>query len=97
MEMIHQRHRSLVSQCLSEGHLPVCLGGGNDQSWPNGAAWIEHWRQCSRDSTCRFGVINVDAHLDVRPLCSEGGHSGSPFRQLIEFSRPEEASYFLNY
>jgi formiminoglutamase len=26
----------------------------------------------------------VDAHLDVRPLVAEQGHSGSPFRQAME-------------
>lgn len=34
-----------------------------------------------------IGVINIDAHLDVRPLKGDQGdlpHSGSPFRQLLE-------------
>jgi formiminoglutamase len=32
----------------------------------------------------RLPIINIDAHLDVRPLTAEGGHSGSPFRQAME-------------
>ena len=30
------------------------------------------------------GVINIDAHLDVRPTLDGRGHSGSPFRQALE-------------
>jgi formiminoglutamase len=32
-------------------------------------------------------VINIDAHLDVRPLRDGQAHSGSPFRLLIEDAR----------
>ncbi len=34
-----------------------------------------------------MGVINIDAHLDVRPLAEGRPHSGSSFRQLLEDSR----------
>jgi formiminoglutamase len=33
------------------------------------------------------GVINIDAHLDVRPLKEGKAHSGSPFRLLLETSK----------
>jgi arginase family enzyme len=35
----------------------------------------------------KVGIINIDAHLDVRPPLGERGelgHSGSPFRQALE-------------
>jgi formiminoglutamase len=32
----------------------------------------------------QIGVINIDAHFDVRPLKNGLAHSGSPFRQLLE-------------
>src|SRR5262249_42292067 len=32
------------------------------------------------------GIINLDAHLDVRPTLDGSGHSGSPFRQAMEFA-----------
>lgn len=31
-----------------------------------------------------ISVVNIDAHLDVRPLKDEKAHSGSPFRLLLE-------------
>jgi hypothetical protein len=35
-------------------------------------------------STDTLGVINIDAHLDVRPKKDNLVHSGSPFRLLLE-------------
>lgn len=32
----------------------------------------------------RLGVINLDAHFDVRPLKLGQAHSGSPFRLMLE-------------
>lgn len=32
-------------------------------------------------------MVNIDAHLDVRPLKEGKTHSGSPFRQLLEDGR----------
>lgn len=32
----------------------------------------------------QVGVINIDAHLDVRPQKHGKEHSGSPFRRLLE-------------
>ncbi len=34
-----------------------------------------------------IGVVNIDAHLDVRPLKDGRVHSGSPFRCLLEDKR----------
>ena len=73
---INLKHR--VKELLQEGYLPIIIGGGNDQSFPNARALIE-----TRHSG-RIGVINIDAHLDARPLIDGKAHSGSPFRQLLE-------------
>ncbi|PRP81069.1 putative arginase, partial [Planoprotostelium fungivorum] len=81
LEEAHSRLRARVSNLLSiKGVVPFVVGGGNDQSFPNGSALIE---SCEGQSV---GVINIDAHLDVRPLKEGKTHSGSPFRQLMEES-----------
>lgn len=53
------------------------IGGSNDQSYPNVRALMEAYPNQS------IGVINIDAHFDVRPLKDGKAHSGSPFRQMI--------------
>ena len=45
------------------------------------------------EKSVKIGVINIDAHFDVRPLLDgKKAHSGSPFRQLLEDG---EFFYFL--
>lgn len=70
-----------VSNALSEGYIPIVIGGGNDQSYPNASALLDHYQNKP------IGVVNIDAHLDVRPLIDGQRHSGCPFRMLIEDER----------
>ena len=77
--------RQKVSQALSNGFIPFVIGGSNDQSYANACALLEHFPDTG------LGVVNLDAHLDVRPQKAGLEHSGSPFRQLLEdqrFCRP---------
>ena len=83
LEEAHQQLEERVTQLIKNGKIPFVVGGGNDQSYPNASALLNNV-----DSHKSIFVINIDAHLDVRPL-KEGNkpHSGSPFRQLIEDQR----------
>ena len=80
LEEAHRRLEERCSTLIRQGKVPFVVGGGNDQSYPNALALLKNLPE--QRSMC---VINIDAHLDVRPL-KEGNkaHSGSPFRQLIE-------------
>jgi formiminoglutamase len=66
----------VVAAVLTAGGVPVVLGGGHETAYGHylgyaRAGWV-------------VGVINLDAHLDVRPYAPGQGHSGSPFRQALE-------------
>jgi formiminoglutamase len=81
---LDQSHTALTQQTASiiqKGGIPFVVGGGNDQSYPNARALLD-----SKPDTS-VGVINIDAHLDVRPLKDGQAHSGSPFRLLLEDPR----------
>ncbi|CAL8105718.1 unnamed protein product [Calicophoron daubneyi] len=104
LELVHTELRGLVLSSLQSGLIPICLGGGNDQSWANGAGWLDYWqaKQPGQKLSNKFCVINVDAHLDVRPLLkSEGSeglaHSGSPFRQLVEYAKDKFNLHLIEY
>ena len=47
----------------SKGAIPFVIGGGNDQSYPNARGMMN-----TLDDSASVLVVNVDAHLDVRPL-----------------------------
>ena len=81
LEETHVNMVNRVKELLNEGYLPILVGGGNDQSFPNACALMESV------GTGRIGVVNIDAHLDARPLVDGKAHSGSPFRQLLEHEK----------
>lgn len=70
--------RDTIYTCLQENHLPVILGGGHDAAYPHFLGIQKHIETTGQT----VGIINFDAHFDLRPLIDEKGHSGSPFLQI---------------
>ena len=70
--------RDTIYTCLQENHLPVILGGGHDAAYPHFLGIQKHIETTGQT----FGIINFDAHFDLRPLIDGKGHSGSPFFQI---------------
>lgn len=68
-----------VTRLLKNGATVLGLGGGHDIAW---ASWqgLHHARPSDR-----IGIINLDAHLDLRS-CIEVTSSGTPFRQISEYA-----------
>jgi formiminoglutamase len=64
-----------VAGVLRAGAVPVVLGGGHETAFGHFLGYA--------GAGIEVGIVNVDAHLDVRPY-PDGGHSGSPFRQALE-------------
>lgn len=77
LEDIHEAQHAVLSAILAEGWIPIVIGGGHDCAWPMARALNTNGK--------RYGVINVDAHADVRDY-NDGPHSGSSFRQMLEAS-----------
>ena len=66
----------VVGAVLRKGAIPVVLGGGHETAYGHYLGYVAAGGEVA--------VVNVDAHLDVRPLIDGKGHSGSPFRQMME-------------
>lgn len=66
----------VVAGVLNAGAVPVVLGGGHETVYGVYLGYV-----AARQAV---GIINIDAHLDVRPTFGGKGHSGSPFRQALE-------------
>jgi len=81
LEEAHRNLSARVAAVLERGGIPFVVGGGNDQSYANASALI------GQPGQRPVGVVNIDAHLDVRPLAEGRPHSGSPFRLLLEDER----------
>lgn len=64
-----------VATSIRAGHRPIVLGGGHEVAWGT-------WQGVAEASSRLVGVINLDAHLDVR--AGDRATSGTPFRQIGE-------------
>lgn len=66
----------IVCEVLRKGAIPIVLGGGHETAYGHYLGYVQ--------AGWPAGIINIDAHLDVRPLVDGKGHSGSPFFQALE-------------
>ncbi|WP_346837998.1 formimidoylglutamase [Microbulbifer sp. SAOS-129_SWC] len=70
-----------ITELLDGGHFPLVLGGGHEIAYGSYQGIARWMRELHRDKT--LGVINFDAHLDLR-VPSPQGSSGTPFYQISE-------------
>ena len=66
----------IIAAVLQSAAIPIVLGGGHEAAYGHFLGYAAEQRM--------VGILNIDAHLDVRPLVDGKGHSGSPFRQALE-------------
>lgn len=76
MEDSQEALGEVVGGLLAAGAVPIVLGGGHETAYGHFLGYAA--------AAVRVGVINLDAHLDVRPLEDGTGHSGTPFRQMLD-------------
>jgi len=83
LETAQLAYADALAQLLTHGHLPIGLGGGHEIAW---AAYQGLARARGNDARLeRLGIVNFDAHLDLRRPASPGrGTSGTPFLQIAE-------------
>ena len=72
----HERLTAAASAVLKVGGVPLVVGGGNDASF----ASVRALHQLGG----HVGVVNIDAHFDVREVIENRLHSGTPYRRVLE-------------
>ena len=84
-----------VGGLLDAGHFPIVLGGGHEMAYGTFCGMEQHLGAIheASESSPRIGIINLDAHFDLR--LSQSGNSGTPFRQIAE--RCAERQWTFNY
>jgi formiminoglutamase len=80
MESAHEMLSKAITGILREKAFPIILGGGHDLAYAHGKSLFHFVKEKGE----KLGIINLDAHFDLRPLIGGKGHSGSPFFQLAE-------------
>jgi formiminoglutamase len=69
-----------VYRLLHHDYLPIVLGGGHETAYGHYQGIRQHLRE---NGGQRLGIVNFDAHFDLRSLAN-GINSGTPFRQMLE-------------
>ena len=96
---VHDAETEAVAEIVARGGMPVVLGGGHDLTYP-GVRGLVTGANIGRGG---MGLINVDAHLDVRSD-ENGINSGTSFYALsgeafVEFGIQEQynSPYYYNW
>jgi formiminoglutamase len=80
LEASHDEISKITLDLLKSHHFPVLLGGGHDLAYAHGRGVQNYIAEKGE----KLGIINLDAHFDLRPLADGKAHSGSPFLQLAQ-------------
>ncbi|MGC1183060.1 formimidoylglutamase [Legionella sp.] len=75
LELAQSQFASLISFCHQQGHQTIALGGGHEIAWAHFQGLAPHYS--------KLGIINFDAHFDIRPnQKNQPGTSGTSFSQI---------------
>ncbi len=95
LEQAQQTYADVVSDIIKRGGLPIGLGGGHAIAFGSFLGLWQALQQIDatthKDSTPSIGIINFDAHLDIRQ--SDVATSGTPFRQIAEHLTEYEQTF----
>jgi formiminoglutamase len=79
LEMAQEALAKAVEALLSHHFIPIVIGGGHEMAWG-------HFQGISRSLNAPIGIINFDAHFDLRPLLKgDKGSSGTSFLQISNY------------
>lgn len=89
MEAAQDRLAERVAKLLDAGHFPLVLGGGHEMAY---ASWSGLARHFTGATPPRIGIINLDAHFDLRDP-AHGRSSGTSFAQIAAECAAREWSF----
>lgn len=79
LEQAHELISEKVKTLLDHNCFPVLLGGGHDLAYAHFQGIKNHLSE--KESKAKIGIINLDAHFDLRAVESTP-NSGTPFYQI---------------
>lgn len=86
LEFAQEQLARLIAHCHQNGYQTIAFGGGHEIAWG-------HYRGLT-NSYPNLGIINFDAHFDLRPLSKPNhGTSGTPFWQIAQYCQQQSRSF----
>lgn len=86
LESAQSQFAELIALCHQQGHKTIALGGGHEIAWAHYQGLAPKYK--------KLGIINFDAHFDLRP-CLQGqqGNSGTPFSQIAGYCEQHQLPF----
>ena len=79
-----------VTKILDLNLFPILLGGGHEIAFGHYQGILNHLKE--KQSNPKIGIINFDAHFDLRPY-PKGGTSGTMFKQIADLNAEVDIDY----
>jgi len=79
-----------VQEILNLNLFPIVLGGGHEVAFGHYNGILSYLSQ--NESKPKIGIINFDAHFDLRPYQTSGS-SGTMFKQIADICKDKELEY----
>jgi formiminoglutamase len=80
MEDCQKALSKTITKLIKNNILPIAIGGGHDIAYANFNGIKAAVKKLSKN---KIGIINFDAHFDLRPIEIEP-NSGTPFNQILK-------------
>lgn len=91
MEEAQEQLRKAVALLLGNGYFPIVLGGGHELALGNYNGIVDHYFKDEKINPS-LGIINFDAHFDLRPYKNQGS-SGTMFAQIADSCAEQSRSF----
>ena len=85
LEKTQEELGEMVAKELKLGNFPLIIGGGHDIAYG-------HFLGINKVMQGTVGIINLDAHFDLRPF-HNGGNSGTPFNQISALLQAQNKTF----
>jgi formiminoglutamase len=81
----------VINKLLAANITPIVFGGGHEVAWGHYQGIARHFK------TEDLGIVNFDAHFDMRPLLPHRlGTSGTPFLQIANDHKAQQRRFDYN-
>jgi len=96
LETAQMQLKEAVQLIVSLGLIPIVLGGGHEIAFGHYSGLVESEIEEKTDNRTNIGIINLDAHFDLRPY-DNGASSGSMFLQIADLCQKQNRIFSCLY